>query len=169
MTLFFTDADPFSNWFKSDFEFRGVRFQYAEQMMMYCKAKLFGDDATAAKILGAKHPREHKALGRKVTGYDDEVWSARRMRIVEAACYSKFSQNADLCDLLLGTGDTLLVEASPYDRVWGVGLGADDPRILDQSQWLGQNLLGQVLMTVRDKLALELSREMLPDSLSASP
>lgn len=155
MTLFFSEKDQFSNWFISEFEVKGLRFNCVEQMMMTAKARLFGDVVTAEKILAASHPRDHKALGRSVSGYDDEVWKERRGRIVAHGCYAKFSQNQVLREALLATGDTLLVEASPYDPIWGVGLGQHDPRILDPSQWRGQNLLGIALMQVRDRLRAE--------------
>jgi len=155
MTLFFSADDPFSNWHRSTFKYREVEFNCMEQFMMFCKAKLFQDHETAAKILATDDPRAHKRLGRQVVGYDDDIWSARRLGIVTAGCYAKFSQNAELRDLLLATGETLLVEASPFDDIWGVKLSADDPRILDPKQWRGQNLLGQALSTVRERLARE--------------
>jgi ribA/ribD-fused uncharacterized protein len=155
MTLFFSEKDQFSNWFISEFEVKGLRFNCVEQLMMLCKARLFGDTATADKIMAAAHPRDHKALGRSVSGYDDAVWSERRGRIVAHGCYAKFSQNQVLRDALLATGETLLVEASPYDVIWGVGLGQHDPRILDPRQWKGQNLLGLALMRVRERLLAE--------------
>lgn len=158
MTLFFSERDQFSNWFISEFEVKGIRFNCVEQMMMLAKARLFGDAITAEKILAASHPREHKALGRSVSGYDDEIWKERRGRIVAHGCYAKFSQNQVLREALLATGDTLLVEASPYDSIWGVGLGQHDPRILDPRQWKGQNLLGIALMQVRDRLRTESGR-----------
>lgn len=153
MTLFFSDRDLFSNWFISEFDVKGVRFNCVEQFMMFCKAKLFGDELTAGKIMTATHPREHKALGRQVAGYNDAVWTERRLRIVASGCYAKFSQNPVLRDALLATGDTVLVEASPYDCVWGVGLAEHDPRVLDPRQWKGQNLLGVALADVRSRLA----------------
>lgn len=159
MTFFFTQNDALSNWYISDFEIKGVRFNCVEQFMMYCKAKLFGDESTAMKILEAPHPRVQKALGRAVVGFDDEKWVARRRQIVEYGCYAKFSQNEALRGVLLTTGDTLLVEASPYDRIWGIGLAANDPRALDPSKWKGQNLLGQALTQVRERLTMAVSAD----------
>ncbi|WP_095158161.1 NADAR family protein [Pseudomonas sp. Irchel 3E13] len=152
MTIFFSAKDQFSNWYISDFEVKGVRFNCVEQMMMFCKAKLFGDELTASKIMAATHPRDQKALGRCVVGYDDDAWSERRGRIVARGCYAKFSQSLVLRDALLATGNTVLVEASPYDCIWGVGLAEHDPRVLDPSQWKGLNLLGIALTDVRAKL-----------------
>lgn len=157
MTIFFSEKDVFSNWFISEFEVKGVRFNCVEQFMMYCKAKLFGDELTAGKIMSAARPREQKALGRSVKNYDDEAWCERRGRIVARGCYAKFSQNPALRDALLATDGTVLVEASPYDRIWGVGLAEHDPRVLDPRKWQGQNLLGIALMEVREKLVSELA------------
>lgn len=157
MTIFFSEKDQFSNWYISEFEVKGVRFNCVEQFMMYCKAKLFGDELTADKIMSADHPREQKALGRGVAGYNDDVWCERRVRIVTHGCYAKFSQCSTLRDALLATGDTVLIEASPYDRIWGVGLAEHDPRVLDPRQWKGQNLLGLALTEAREKLVADLS------------
>lgn len=166
MTIFFSEKDQFSNWFIADFDVKGVRFNCVEQFIMYCKAKLFGDEGTAQKVLLASHPRDQKALGRAVVGYDDAVWSERRGRIVAHGCYAKFAQNPELRDALLATGNTVLVEASPYDRIWGVGLAEHDPRVLDPAQWLGQNLLGQCLTFAREKLVADLSAA---DSTTTTP
>lgn len=119
MTLFFSERDSFSNWFKSEFEVKGVKFNCVEQFMMYCKARMFDDIQTADKILLSDSPKEQKRLGREVKGYDDKLWSERRVSIVTAGCIAKFTQNPFLREDLIGTGNTLLVEASPYDRVWG--------------------------------------------------
>lgn len=151
-TFFFTEASPFSQWYRCRFEANGHAFSCAEQYMMHGKALLFGDAATAAQILAADHPRQHKALGRKVTPFDDKVWRREREAIVMAGSRAKFTQNEELRAALLATAGTTLVEASPYDRIWGIGLGASDPRAQDPSQWRGQNLLGQILTRLRDEL-----------------
>ena len=151
-TFFFTEASPFSQWYPCRFEAHGNVFSCAEQYMMHGKALLFDDAATAEKILAANHPRQHKALGRKVTPFDDTIWRREREAIVLAGSRAKFTQNADLRAALLATAGTTLVEASPYDRIWGIGLGAKDPRAQDPSQWRGQNLLGQILTRLRDQL-----------------
>lgn len=120
--------------------------------MMYRKAMLFGDVNTAHAILLTGNPKEQKELGRLVSNYDEAVWSAKRVDIMVEGLFEKFNQNLPLKIALLDTGDTLLVEASPVDRIWGIGLTEDDPRALDQSTWRGQNLLGIVLMRVREKI-----------------
>lgn len=152
MVFFFGAENPFSNWHPASFVVKGVEFSNTEQFMMYCKAKLFGDELAAMAILNAKTPREQKALGRKVRGFVQAVWDAKCERYVELGCLAKFRQNPAMGEALLATGDAELVEASPYDRIWGVGLSANDPKIFDKSQWQGLNLLGNVLMRVRIKL-----------------
>lgn len=162
-TFFFGAHDPLSNWHPARFVVKGISFCSNEQFMMYCKAMLFGDHDNAAKILAASEPKEQKALGRQVRGFDEAVWSKRRERFVYGGALAKFSSNPLLACRLLETDGTELVEASPYDRIWGVGLAADDPRILDRTQWRGENLLGKVLMQVREVLKAD-----FPDGLVAS-
>ncbi|CAN5291418.1 NADAR domain-containing protein [soil metagenome] len=151
-TFFFTEASPFSQWYRCTFVLGGVQFMCAEQCMMYGKAQLFGDPEIAQKILAADHPKTHKALGRRVRGFAEPIWNAKRIEIVKAASLAKFGQNPELEALLLQTAPTELVEASPYDKIWGIGLAADDPRALDPATWRGQNLLGKVLTEVRGEL-----------------
>lgn len=149
MTLFFGAEDALSNWHPAQFTYRGVEFSSVEQFMMYSKARLFNDDETARKILSAAEPRQQKRLGREVRDFDETVWITKRKAIVTVGCREKFWQNPPLGEVLLRTDDTLLVEASPYDRIYGVGLAWNDPRIRDVGQWQGLNLLGEVLMEVR--------------------
>ncbi len=152
-TFFFTEASPFSQWYRCKFTEGGHVFNCAEQYMMHGKALLFDDPDVATKILAADHPRDHKALGRKVRNFDDKLWKRDRERIVMAGNRAKFSQNPELLNLLLATKGTTLVEASPYDKIWGIGLAASDPRAQDSTLWKGQNLLGNILTTLRDELA----------------
>lgn len=151
-TFFFTEASPFSQWYRCAFTEAGKAFNCAEQYMMHGKALLFDDAEVAAQVLAADHPREHKALGRKVKRFDDAVWRREREAIVLAGNRAKFTQNPELLPLLLATKGTTLVEASPYDKIWGIGLAASDPRAHDPDQWKGQNLLGKVLTRLRDEL-----------------
>src|SRR5262245_20959975 len=127
-TFFFTEASPFSQWHRCRFVVDGVTFNCAEQFMMHGKAMLFGDTATAADVLAADHPRTQKALGRKVKPFDNVVWERERVTIVKAGNRAKFTQNPELLATLLATKGTTLVEASPFDKIWGIGLGANDPR-----------------------------------------
>ncbi|WP_433006933.1 NADAR family protein [Kribbella sp. CA-294648] len=146
------DASCFSQWYPAEFTVDGVTYPTAEHWMMTAKARLFGDIASAAKILAAGHPGEAKALGREVANFDGAEWRRERFAIVVAGNVSKFRQNAELAKYLAGTGDRVLVEASPVDRIWGTGLAADDERSTDPQQWLGENLLGFALMAARDQL-----------------
>jgi len=141
-----------SQWARSDFTLDGAAFTCAEQYMMWRKAGLFGDDLMAGKILAATEPHDHKRLGQAVRGFDQAVWDAEKVTIVTAGTRAKFGQNAGLARKLDSTGTAILVEANPRDFVWGAGLAADDPDILDPARWRGQNLLGQILMQVRGEL-----------------
>lgn len=141
-----------SQWYKSPFAVDGVRFETAEQYMMYRKALLFGDDETAQRVLRSNTPADAKALGRLVRGFDEAMWEGHRMEIVIAGNVAKFSQAAHLRSFLLSTQDQILVEASPVDRIWGIGLAADHRDAQDPSRWLGPNLLGFALMDVRQNL-----------------
>ena len=147
-----------SQWHSSPFVVGGVTFTYAEQYMMYAKALLFCDRAAANRILTAKTPKEQQAIGRTVQGFDEATWALFREGIVFAGNYARFSQNPEQRELLFATCGTTLVEASPDDRVWGIGLAADDSRALDRSQWLGLNLLGEALTRVRECLRWEQTR-----------
>jgi ribA/ribD-fused uncharacterized protein len=151
-TFFFTEASPFSQWYRCSFTASELTFMCAEQYMMHGKAVLFGDAAIAAQIMAATHPKKHKELGRKVKNFDADVWNRERETIVLAGNRAKFTQNSELLELLLATKGTTLVEASPYDRIWGIGLAASDPKAQDPATWRGQNLLGKILTRLRDEL-----------------
>jgi ribA/ribD-fused uncharacterized protein len=145
-------AECLSQWLPSVFTVDGVEFATAEHYMMWRKAELFRDGAVAAQILAATHPQEAKSLGRSVRNFDQAVWEAERFGIVTDASVAKFAQNADLRAFLLGTGSRVLVEASPRDRVWGIGLSAGHDDAERPGQWRGLNLLGFALMEARDRL-----------------
>ena len=142
----------FSQWYECEFVIDGIAYRCAEQYMMAEKARLFGDEENLQKIIEAKTPQTMKALGRKVKGYNAETWDAHKFEIVVRGNIAKFSQNEDLKSFLLGTADKVLVEASPYDQVWGIGMKATETGVKDPSQWKGTNLLGFALMQVRDLL-----------------
>jgi ribA/ribD-fused uncharacterized protein len=120
--------------------------------MMVRKAELFGDQETLAAILSSSSPSEAKSLGRTVRGFDEEHWIAHRFETAVRGNFAKFGQNAELEDWLLVTGNAVLVEASPVDRIWGIGLAADDKRAREPHKWRGLNLLGFALMKVRHLL-----------------
>lgn len=142
----------FSQWYKRDMEIDKITYCTAEQYMMVEKARLFGDNDSLEKIMNSKDPSKQKALGRKVKNFDKDKWEKAAREIVFDANYAKFSQHKDLKKQLLETGDKIIVEASPYDKIWGIGMGVDDPDILDSNKWRGTNWLGEEIMKVRDVL-----------------
>ena len=150
--FFWKPPGPFSQWTRSHFTIDDQLYTHAEQFMMAEKARLFGDEQMLARILAADDPSTQKKLGQAVRGFDDELWRAERMQIVVAGNLAKFGQSAKLRRLLCETGDRELVEASPLDRIWGIGLRADDPQIEDRAAWQGENLLGIALGKVREQL-----------------
>ncbi|SCE79525.1 hypothetical protein GA0070558_10743 [Micromonospora haikouensis] len=145
-------AGCLSQWWPAPFTVDGRVFATAEHWMMWHKAALFGDHDTAARVLTAGHPQRAKALGRAVRGFDEATWAAHRYDIVVAGSVAKFAAHDDLRAFLLGTGERVLVEASPVDRVWGIGLAAGDPDAQDPARWRGDNLLGFALMAARAAL-----------------
>lgn len=153
--IFFWGEWP-SNWFKCHFTVDGNEFFNSEQYFMWIKAKTFGDEAAAEKVLvEGKNPKMAKLIGRMVRNYDDKVWNEKRYQVMVEANMHKFSQNEELKALLLNEEwrDKGFVEASPKDRIWGVGLSENDPLIDDEKNWKGQNLLGKALDEVREKLS----------------
>ncbi|HTJ34531.1 MAG TPA: NADAR family protein [Dactylosporangium sp.] len=142
-----------SQWWPAAFEVDGVGFASAEHYMMWRKAMLFGDESVAARVLEVTHPNEAKTLGRQIAGFDDATWVRERFGIVVAGNVAKFDAHDDLRAFLLGTGDRVLVEASPMDRIWGIGLPATDASADEPVRWRGQNLLGFALMHARHRLA----------------
>ena len=141
-----------SNWYPSDFTYADIRFSSMEQYMMYQKAVCFRDERTASEILRTDDVAEIKALGRQVAGYDDNTWNGIRQIVIYEGLLAKFSQNEELKQQLLETGDATLAECAVRDRIWGIGLSMTDPNRSDKANWKGQNLLGYALMMVRDKL-----------------
>ncbi|MBQ1883799.1 MAG: NADAR family protein [Bacteroidales bacterium] len=141
-----------SQWYACNFCVSGIEYFTTEQYMMASKALLFKDLDVYQQIFQAKTPQEFKNLGKLVKNYDDTVWNLHKDRIVVEGNYAKFSQNPALKNFLLSTGNKILAEASPYDKIWGIGLEESDDRVLDPAQWQGENHLGFALMTVRDML-----------------
>ena len=142
----------FSQWWEAPILVNGISYKTAEHWMMGQKALLFGDDAMFQQIVNATSPAEAKKLGREVINFDEEQWISHRLQIVIDGNYYKFSQHPDLQQFLVSTGNRVLVEASPYDTIWGIGLIATDERVQSPANWKGLNLLGFALMDVRDKL-----------------
>ncbi len=143
----------FSNWYESPFVMDDFCYRHMEQYIMAEKAKLFHDSEMYTAILRADSPQECKNLGKQVSGYDEEVWAPERYRILLTGLRQKFIQNTTLKAELIGTGTAILAEASPYDKIFGVGLTADQANSVQEHQWPGKNLLGKALMEIRAELA----------------
>lgn len=141
-----------SQWYPAAFELDGHHYCTAEHWMMAEKARLFGDEKTRQAIIGSSHPDQAKKLGRQVQHFDNDVWEAARFGIVVRGSAAKFGQNPALGDFLLGTGSRVLVEASPVDAIWGIGLAQSDARAQNPAAWRGLNLLGFALMEARTHL-----------------
>jgi ribA/ribD-fused uncharacterized protein len=145
-------ASCLSQWWPSPFTVDGVEYATAEHWMMAAKARLFGDAEAERRALEAPNPALAKKAGRLVRGFDETVWQRERFSIVVEGSVHKFAADEELRTFLLGTGDRILVEASPLDRVWGIGLAADDEAAGDPEHWRGLNELGFALMCARDRL-----------------
>lgn len=141
-----------SQWYHAPFKSNEYTFKTTEHYMMARKALLFRDKEIFIKIINANSPAEAKSLGRQVKNFDEAIWNEHKFEIVVKGNLLKFSQNKQIQDYLLSTNDSILVEASPYDRIWGIGLDENNPHANDPFKWNGQNLLGFALMEVRDKL-----------------
>jgi len=146
---------PYSQWHKSDFEINRVTYNTCEQYMMAKKALLFNDIESHDKIMDSFDPREQKELGRGVKGFNRDVWEKECKRFVYDANFAKFTQNPELYDLIMLSGSKEFVEASPNDKIWGIGLSATDPLAWDKATWKGTNWLGETLMVVRSALYRE--------------
>ena len=141
-----------SNWFLSEFTVGGITFSSMEQYMMYEKAVLFKDQTTAEKILQTDDVAEIKALGRTVQNFDEKVWVKEREGIVYRGVSEKFRQNPELAEKLERTGEEIIAECAVKDRIWGIGLSIKDENRLSIDKWRGQNLLGRILMRVREDI-----------------
>ncbi len=181
-TFFFNLTSPFSNFHPSKFTYKEYTFISNEQFMMFSKAKTFGDELTATKIISVNEEglakkfltneltRENilqnsqncsewnklmmsiKKLGREVKNYDEQVWNSKRVKIVLFGAREKFNQNEDLKNILLATGNSIMVEASKYDKIWGIGLYEEDAKKTSPKNWQGLNLLGKVLTQLKIEL-----------------
>ena len=144
--------EAFSQWHMVDMTVDGVTYNCCEQYMMHKKALLFGDTEVAEEVMNTKHPRDQKALGRKVKGFDKAIWDKACVGIVFTGNLAKFSQNEHLKKMLLDTGDRILVEASGEDIIWGIGMYENDLGIEFPFNWKGTNLLGWCLTLVKREL-----------------
>ena len=152
MIFFFSPDHYLSQWYPCRFVIDDIEFTSSEQWMMYAKAILFQDLDCAKAILATSSAKRQKNLGKKVSHFDDKIWNIHKKKIVFTGNFAKFSQNAELKSYLLSTKDKVLAEASPYDKIWGIGLSIDDEMRFNMTKWRGQNFLGEVLMQVREAL-----------------
>ena len=145
-------ASCLSQWWPSPFTVEGVEYATAEHWMMAAKARLFADAEAERRVLAADHPAQAKKAGRLVRGFDEALWRQERFRIVVEGSVHKFTAHDGLRAFLLNTGERVLVEASPVDRVWGIGLAAADEGAANPERWRGPNLLGFALMEARGRI-----------------
>lgn len=146
------DQACLSQWWMAKFQLGSIVYPSAEHFMMAEKARLFDDETTRQRILAAPSPSVAKKLGREVAHFDENAWAGERFSLVVRGNQAKFQQNPELAAYLRSTAPRVLVEASPYDRVWGIGLAEDDPKTKNPRFWRGSNLLGFALMQVRNQL-----------------
>jgi ribA/ribD-fused uncharacterized protein len=146
------DKSCFSQWYLLPFVVDGTTYRTAEHWMMAKKAQLFNDTESVKNILEAKTPNIAKKLGREVKNFDSAIWEVNAYEFVVEGNFHKFSQHEVLKNYLLSTEDNIIVESSPVDFIWGIGLSQDDNDAYNPLKWKGQNLLGFALMEVRDKL-----------------
>ena len=151
-TYFWRNKSVFSQWHKATFEDDGVMFNCTEQYMMYEKARLMKDKESMRKIISVDNPRVQKSLGRLIDNFDQDRWDENKYDIVYKGNFLKFSQNKLMKQELLATKGSTLVEASPYDKIWGIGLEESHSDAKRRETWRGQNLLGEILTDVRDQL-----------------
>lgn len=150
--VFFWSSE-FSNWYECKFIYKDIVFYNSEQAFMWEKAMFFDDKYHARLITETPSPASCKKIGRKIKGFDPERWLIAAFPIMVAINYAKYNQNSNLKKILLLTGNKTMVEASPYDKIWGIGIHWDDDDCLDETKWKGMNLLGKALMEVRKQLS----------------
>jgi hypothetical protein len=139
-----------SNWTKSTFSVNGVEFNCGEQYMMYAKAILFEDHEIAEEILAESNPKEIKALGRKIRNFKGDIWDSVKYKVVKEGLLQRFKQNSDLIKILEKNKGATFVEASPFDRIWGIGY--DENHAMDNIDNWGENLLGKVITEIAEEL-----------------
>jgi len=142
----------YSQWYKAPMIIDGIEYNCCEQYMMHQKALTFGDLEIAEKVLQTSNPKDQKGLGRQIKGFNKEKWDSVCLGIVYKGNFAKFTQNPALMSALLSTEDRLLVEASPFDKIWGIGMAEDEPGVDDPANWKGLNLLGWSITLVKQQL-----------------
>lgn len=150
MCLFY--GGPFSQFYKTKFVIDAVEFCCAEQYMMYSKAVMFNDMQAAHEIMKEERPFMMQKWGRTVRNFDQSLWDVHKFAIVTKGNLAKFSRDTKLLQRLLSTGESVIAEASPYDKIWGIGLDVQKAKRTPVTEWPGLNLLGKALMDVRSKL-----------------
>ncbi|MBO4688608.1 MAG: NADAR family protein [Clostridiales bacterium] len=163
----YEDNGCFCNWYPAEFDYAGRHYLHSEQFMMYQKVMMFGQNALGDEIMRTADPEQCKILGREFfDGFDATLWKKTRFVVVKRGIRAKFAQNPSMMETLLATGNAILAECSPRDKDWGILLSTSDPEVQDITKWKGENLLGQVLMEVREELREELrtteNGEVLP-------
>jgi len=153
----------YSQWAMGDIEIDGTTYNCNEQYMMAEKARLFEDYDSLKQIQKAYDPAVQKACGRKVKDFDQDEWERIARDVVYKANYAKFTQHLGWQRQLLDTADKIIVEASPTDCIWGIGMSCDDPGITDPNNWRGTNWLGEAIMKVRENIRLEDARRQLSE------
>ena len=149
--FFWSGDSTFSNWAYTPFVWNTRNLENSEVGMMLQKAYLF-DYSMVKKIINTQNPSEVKKLGRQVKNFDKNIWEKKCVDLVVEVLLAKFSQVEECKKELLSTGNKIIVESSPYDKIWGIGLATNDDRVLDEKNWNGQNLLGKALMITREKI-----------------
>lgn len=145
-------GNEFSQWYPSIFVIDGITYKTAEHYMMWCKAKLFKSNRIADMILESENPDDVRWLGRQIQNFDDSVWKQNCRKFVYDGSYAKFTQNENLLKVLMDTGDLKIVEASPEDFNWGIGLTEEEAVNIPEEEWPGTNWLGLALTELREKL-----------------
>ncbi len=142
----------FSQWYESGFHVDNIYYPTAEHYMMAEKARLFGDRNAETRVIASATPKEAKSIGREVQPFDTKLWAKSGFDIVVRGNFEKFTQNPELSAFLLSTSPAIIVEASPDDAIWGIGLAADHPDASQPLRWPGTNLLGFALTKVRERI-----------------
>ena len=145
------ENEEFSNFYPCIFKVEGIKYNCVEQYMMSRKALLFGDTKVFNAVIKESDPDKIKSLGRLVEGFDPDKWDKCKWEIVYNGNYAKYEQNPKLRNKLIRTGNAILAEASPYDKIWGIGLDRDDPLAKQPDNLNGENLLGRILETIREE------------------
>lgn len=154
----YDDYGCFSNWYSAGFDYAGKHFANSEQFMMYHKVMMFRKYELADMIMDTEDPSKCKKIaGQKFPEFVSELWEKTCYAIVKRGVKAKFVQNEDIQKTLLDTRCALLAECSPFDKKWGVGIDISDPNRYDISKWIGKNLLGRILMEVRDEIRQEMA------------